>query len=95
MGVFENFLGKLGFEIETVDEDGKSVWVDMDGASFSTNKVYKVAFNSYMASTVNIESADEGRSMFRTAEEMMIDFAEEPEEKCESDAEDGEDEWLY
>lgn len=22
MGVFENFLGKLGFEIETVDEDG-------------------------------------------------------------------------
>jgi len=58
----------------TVDEDGKSVWVDMDGASFSTNKVYKVAFNSYMASTVNIESVDEGRSMFRTAEEMMIDF---------------------
>jgi hypothetical protein len=33
-----------------------------------------VAFNSYMASTVNIESEDEGRSMFKTSEEMIVDF---------------------
>ena len=57
-----------------VSDDGGSVWINMDGASFSTSKVYKVAFNSYMASTVKIESVDEGRSMFKTSEEMMIDF---------------------
>ena len=57
-----------------VSDDGGSVWINMDGASFSTSKVYKVAFNSYMASTVKIESVDEGRSMFKTSEEMMIEF---------------------
>ena len=57
-----------------VSDDGRSVWVNMDWASFSTSKVYKVAFNSYMATTVNIESVDEGRSMFKTSEEMMIEF---------------------
>lgn len=57
-----------------ISDDGRNVWVNMDGASFSTNKVYKVAFNSYMASTVNIESVDEGRSMFKTSEEMIIDY---------------------
>ena len=57
-----------------VSDDGKSVWINMEGTSFSTKKVYKVAFNSYMASTVNIESVDDGRSLFRTSEEMMIDF---------------------
>ena len=57
-----------------VSDDGRNVWVNMDRANFSTNKVYKVAFNSYMASTVNIESVDEGRSAFMTSEEMMIEF---------------------
>jgi 5'-nucleotidase len=57
-----------------VSDDGRSVWVNMDRANFSTKKVYKVAFNSYMASTVKIESIDEGRSMFMTSEEMIIEF---------------------
>ena len=57
-----------------VSDDGKSVWIDMAGESFSTNKTYKVAMNSFMASTVNIESIDEGRSMFMTSEEMLIEF---------------------
>ena len=30
--------------------------------------------NSYMASTVEIESEDDGQSMFMTSEEMMIEF---------------------
>ena len=46
----------------------------MEGAQFSTMKTYKVAFNSYMASTVNIESVDDGESMFITSEEMLIEF---------------------
>ena len=70
-GGFPSYVSGMTY---TVSDDGRSVWVNMDGANFSTNKVYKVAFNSYMASTVNIESVDEGRSMFRTSEEMMIDF---------------------
>lgn len=57
-----------------VSDDGKSVWINMEGTSFSIKKVYRVAFNSYMASTVNIESVDDGRSLFRTSEEMLIDF---------------------
>jgi len=57
-----------------VDDDGRSVWVETKGEPFSTKKIYKVAMNSYMASTVNIESEDEGQSMFQTSEEMMIEF---------------------
>lgn len=40
MGVFENFLGKLGFEIETVDEDGnvKSGGPDREAAPDESSK---------------------------------------------------------
>ena len=58
----------------TVGDDGNSVWIDTEGAPFSTNKTYKVAMNSFMASTVNIESIDEGQSCFMTSEEMVIEF---------------------
>ena len=58
----------------TVNDDGRSVLINMDGANFSTRNIYKVAMNSYMASTVNIESIDDGRSMFMTSEEMVIVF---------------------
>ena len=30
--------------------------------------------NSFVASTVNFESVDEGRSLFMTSEEMIIEF---------------------
>ena len=70
-GGFPSFVSGMSY---TVGDDGKSVWVDMDGENFSTNKVYKVAMNSYMASTVTIESEDEGQSTYKTSEEMMIDF---------------------
>lgn len=70
-GGFPSFVSGMTY---TVSEDGKNVWINMVGDNFSTKKTYKVAFNSYMASTVNIESVDEGRSMFMTSEEMMIEF---------------------
>ena len=57
-----------------MSDDGKTVWINMKGEEFSTKKVYKVAINSYMASTVTIESEDDGQSMFMTSEEMMIEF---------------------
>ncbi len=58
----------------SVSDDGKTVWVNMKGEEFSTKKLYKVAMNSYMASTVNIESEDDGQSKFMTSEEMLIEF---------------------
>ena len=70
-GGYPSYVSGMTYEVR---DDGKSVWVNMEGGSFSTKKTYKVAFNSYMASTVNIESVDEGRSLFMTSEEMMIEF---------------------
>ena len=58
----------------SMNDEGRNLWVEMEGEQFSTKKLYKVAINSYMASTVDIESEDEGRSMFMTSEEMMIEF---------------------
>ena len=58
----------------SVSDDGKTVWVNTKGEEFSTKKLYKVAMNSYMASTVNIESEDDGQSKFMTSEEMLIEF---------------------
>lgn len=70
-GGYPSYVSGMTYE---VGDDGRSVWIDMDGDQFSTKNIYKVAFNSYMATTVNIESVDEGRSMFKTSEEMMIEF---------------------
>ena len=70
-GGYPSYVSGMTYE---VNDNGKSVWVNMEGGSFSTKKTYKVAFNSYMASTVNIESVNEGRSLFMTSEEMMIEF---------------------
>ncbi len=55
-----------------VSDDGSTVWIN--DANFSTRSLYRVAMNSYMASTVTIESEDDGRSTFMTSEEMMIEF---------------------
>lgn len=76
-GGFPSFVSGMTYSVE---DEGRSVWIDMEGENFSTKKVYKVAMNSYMASTVNIESEDEGQSMFMTSEEMMIEFLKKHKE---------------
>ncbi len=55
-----------------VGDDGKGVRIEADG--FSTHNIYKVAFNSYMASTIRIESIDDGQSLYKTSEEMLIEY---------------------
>ena len=70
-GNYPSFVSGMTY---SVGDDGRSVWIDMEGENFSTNKIYKVAMNSYMASTVNIESVDDGVSTFKTSEEMIIEF---------------------
>ena len=64
----------------SVSDDGKNVWINMNGETFSTNKTYKVAMNGFMASSVIIESVDEGRNYFMTTEEMLIEFLKKHKE---------------
>ena len=70
-GGYPSYVSGMNYKISN---DGKSVWISMEGEEFSTKKTYEVAMNSYMASTVNIESLDEGRSLFMTSEEAVIAF---------------------
>ena len=68
-GGYPSYVSGMSY---SVSEDGNTVWIN--DANFSTHNVYKVAMNSYMASTITIESEDEGQSLFMTSEEMMIEF---------------------
>lgn len=54
--------------------DDSNVWIEVKDGKFSTKKIYKVAFNSYMASTIDVKSEDEGTSTYMTSEEMLIEF---------------------
>ena len=68
-GGYPSYVSGMSY---AVSDDGRNVWIK--GDDFSTKKTYKVAFNGYMASTITIESVDEGQSMFMTTEEMLIEF---------------------
>ena len=70
-GGYPSFVSGMTYKMS---DDGSNVWITMKNGNFSTKQIYKVAMNSYMASTVNIESQDEGRSLFMTSEEMLIEF---------------------
>ena len=70
-GGYPSFVSGMKY---TVGDNGNDVWIEMDGGKFSTKNTYKVAFNSYMASTVDVRSVDEGMSTFMTSEEMLIEF---------------------
>lgn len=70
-GGYPSFVSGMTY---TVGDNGNDVWIEMDGRKFSTKNTYKVAFNSYMASTIDVRSEDEGVSTFMTSEEMLIEF---------------------
>lgn len=69
-GGYPSYVSGMTYKMS---DDGNNVWVDRDGG-FSTKQTYKVAFNSYMASTIDVRSEDEGRSTFMTSEEMIIEY---------------------
>ena len=52
----------------------KSVEIKPDRGRYSKTTTYKVAMNSYMASTLDFESLDEGQSQYMTSEEMVIQY---------------------
>ena len=72
-GGYPSYVSGMTYE---VSDDGNrlSVFVLQDKGNFGKNTVYKVAINSYMASTVKIESVDDGQSLFMTSEEALIEF---------------------
>ena len=74
-GHFPSYVSGMCYEVHT-DSDGypKSVSITLDKGSYSRNAIYKVAMNSYMASTVRFVSEDDGESLFMTSEEMLIQY---------------------
>ena len=74
-GHFPSYVSGMCYEVHT-DGEGypKSVSITPDRGRFSRDAVYKVAMNSYMASTVRFESEDDGESQFMTSEEMLINY---------------------
>lgn len=71
-----SFVSGMTYEI-TVAGDGypKSVYVTADKGNFSTKNEYKVAMNSYMATTVQFEAQDDGESMFVNTDELIVKYA--------------------
>ena len=74
-GHFPSYVSGMRYEVHT-DGEGypKSVDITLDRGRFSRDQVYKVAMNSYMASTVRFDSEDDGESQFMTSEEMLIQY---------------------
>ncbi|MCQ2320708.1 MAG: bifunctional metallophosphatase/5'-nucleotidase [Bacteroidales bacterium] len=71
-GGYPSYVSGMTYEMQT---NGKlSAYVTTNSGRFSTKETYKVAMNSYMASTVRFESLDDGQSQYMTSEEMMIEF---------------------
>ena len=74
-GRHPSYVSGMTYTVKT-DEEGypKSVDIRPDKGKFSPDATYKVAMNSFMASTVRFESIDDGESMFMTSEEMTIEY---------------------
>ena len=70
-----SYVSGMSYTVMTAS-DGypKSVDIRPLGGRFSKDAVYKVAMNSYMASTVRFESVDEGTSQYMTTEEMVVSY---------------------
>ena len=74
-GRYPSYVSGMTYTVNT-DYDGypKSVEIKPDKGVFSKDATYKVAMNSYMASTLRFESIDDGESQYMTSEEMVIQY---------------------
>ena len=74
-GRFPSYVSGMKYTVLTeMDGYPKSVEIKPDKGRFSKKATYKVAMNSYMASTVRFESLDDGESQYMTSEEMTIKY---------------------
>lgn len=74
-GHYPSYVSGMTYTVKT-DYEGypKSVDIRPDKGKFSNDATYKVAMNSYMASTLRFDSLDDGESQFMTSEEMVIEY---------------------
>ena len=74
-GRYPSYVSGMTYTVRT-EADGypKSVDIKPDKGRFSNDATYKVAMNSYVASTVRFESLDDGESQYMTSEEMTIRY---------------------
>lgn len=74
-GRYPSYVSGMTYTVKT-ESDGypKSVEIKPDKGGFSNTATYKVAMNSYMATTVRFESLDDGESQYMTSEEMTIQY---------------------
>lgn len=74
-GRFPSYVSGMTYEVlKEGNGHGLGLKIKLDHGNFSKKGKYKVAINSYMASTVIIESMDEGESQYMTSEEMTIEY---------------------
>lgn len=74
-GRFPSYVSGMTYTVRTdSDRYPKSVEIKPDKGGFSKEAVYKVAMNSYVASTVRFESLDDGENQYMTTEEMVIKY---------------------
>ncbi len=74
-GRYPSYVSGMTYTVNTTsDYYPKSVTIRPDKGRYSKDAVYKVAMNSYMASTVRFESLDDGQSQYMTTEEMAIQY---------------------
>ena len=73
-----SYVSGMSYEVLTsTDGYPKSVNITLDKGRYSPEATYKVAMNSYMASTVRFESVDDGTNTYMTSEEMLIEYLKE------------------
>lgn len=77
-GKWPSYVSGMTYKVVT-DADGmpKSVEIKPDKGGYSKNARYRVAINSYMASTIRFKSVDEGQNQYVTSEEMVIQYLRE------------------
>lgn len=74
-GRYPSYVSGMTYMVKTdAERYPKSVEIKPDKGRFSNTATYKVAMNSYMASTVRFESLDDGVSQYMTSEEMTIKY---------------------
>ena len=74
-GRYPSPVSGMSYKVNTDSERyPKSVNIKLDNGKFSYDAQYTVAMNSYVASTVRFESVDDGKDLFMTSEEMMIEY---------------------
>lgn len=74
-GRYPSYVSGMIYTVRTdADRYPQSVEIKLEKGKFSKTAVYKVAMNSYMASTVRFESLDDGVSQFMTTEEMTMKY---------------------